>query len=80
MSVLEKHQQDALEQAYEILKEHFDASLIVVTAIVQHEEKESEATQIFWAGGYMHALGHADYARYKIRQARDVRESAPGDD
>jgi hypothetical protein len=79
MSVLAEHQKEALEQAYDLLKEHFDASLLVVTAVVMDGDEEREATQIYWAGGYMQALGHSDYARYKIRQARDIRESAPGD-
>lgn len=80
MSVLADHQQEALEQAYDLLKEHFDASLLVVTAIVNVGDREQEATQIYWAGGYMHALGHCNYANYMVQKERDVRESAPGED
>lgn len=71
----EAHQQEALEKAYELLKEHFDASIIVVTATsIPGEPVETDATQVYWAGGVMNAIGQAEFALRKIldKNSRNV--------
>lgn len=65
MSALSDAQHDALKQAYDLLGEHFEHSLIAIATTVGKDEKE-EATQVFWRGGRVAAIGLAYESQRRI--------------
>lgn len=65
MSALTEAQSQAAERAYDILREHFDASLIVVLATTGADDHQ-EASRVFWHGGRTLALGLATEAKDRI--------------
>ncbi|MFM7009374.1 MAG: hypothetical protein ACKO0Z_08615 [Betaproteobacteria bacterium] len=58
-------QRQALQQAYSLLGEHFDRALIVVDAELDGDDG-ANAHEVLWKGGYMAALGMAEYARCRM--------------
>ncbi len=56
-------QQQALERAYAILGEHFDAALIVVC---WERDDRSDAFRLIYKGGFASALGLSVYATHRL--------------
>lgn len=65
---LEQHQRDALEAAYELLREHFDSSLISVST---SNSNGKESTEVYWAGGYITAIGLAYHSARSIENVKE---------
>lgn len=72
-------QQEALEQAYRLLGEHFDGSVIAVSGDVNVEGKENDAVRVFWSGGYVSAVGLAQLALQGILKNEPTGDQAPDD-
>lgn len=79
MSLYTDAQKEALEKAYDLLGEHFDASLIVVSAEVQDpaDEKSSDCIRVYWSGGFPNAIGLASIAAAKIMENDPMTEAQP---
>lgn len=80
MSAINAAQQQALEHAYRILSEHFDDSLIVIGTQSDQatpDGGQGDAIQVFWAGGYLSALGMCEKARHVILGAGSMPENLP---
>ncbi len=54
-------QQDALNQAYAVLGEHFEHSLIVIN--FEHKVRASSVNICMYSGGFASALGMATFAQ-----------------
>lgn len=63
-------QEAALRKAYELLGEHFDALLIVVSADV--EDVEPCSMRDLRYKGYIEAVGMATWAQHKLLQEPDI--------
>ena len=50
--------------AWEILGEHFDRALIVVEW--DCADDKGSAKEVRWTGGYLFAVGAAEFAKYKL--------------
>lgn len=74
MKEFHQHQKDAVKQAYDLLKEHFDSCLITVTTA---NTDEAECSQVFWAGGYAMAVGNSSITTHKLLSTRDLRDNEP---
>lgn len=61
-------QRSAIQQAYSILGEHFDASIIVVDYDIASGEQE-QAHVGYWNGGSMRALGLCLFAQKNILES-----------
>lgn len=86
MSQLTKAQDQALEQARQLLAEHFDTAVIAVLANGLHDDGgQSEITSIHHTGGRMAAIGLAVEAQRAIQAIKgwekydehDERERGP---
>ena len=61
-------QSDAIEQIRHLVREHFDAGLVAVTAEIE-ESDIHDSTEILWHGGYARAIGLCQIARKRIQKA-----------
>jgi len=60
-------QREAVQKAYQILGEHFDCSLIVVSfEMVDDQNEQANAHVCYWHGGFMPALGLATYCHDRM--------------
>jgi hypothetical protein len=65
---LTEHQEQALQQAYRLLGDHFDGALIaVVTEVGNFDGEAKEASRVLWSGGYMQARGLCAEADDRLR-------------
>ena len=64
-------QTEKLEQAWDILTEHFDRVLLVV----DHETPDrTDTSKVYWHGGYMSAIGMARYCEAMIITRKDTNQ------
>ena len=60
-------QRKAIQQAYELLGEHFNASIIAVTFEVEGEDgRRVNSQEYLWNGGSMNAIGLATMLRHRL--------------
>lgn len=60
-------QEDALKKAYTLLGEHFDYALISISTDYEADMTgRTCAQEVVWKGGYISAIGLAEYAKHKI--------------
>lgn len=64
MEALNKHQQDALERAYDLLGEHFDHAVIITGWDV--DSTAAMAYKLIFKGGSLSALGLCNWAADRI--------------
>ncbi len=65
MNEFTKAQIEALDKCYDILKEHFDASVFAVVADMETNDTQ-EVNTTYWHGGRVRALGLAHIAVHKL--------------
>ena len=72
-------QDEALSKAYQLLTEHFDCALIIVSSDMEDNEThdEVEGSRIFWSGGYLNALGMAVQAQSRLNETRGYEKLEP---
>lgn len=81
MSSLTKAQNAALEQARQLLAEHFDTAVIAVLANgLHHDGGQSEITSIHHTGGRMAAIGLAVEAQRAIQSIKGYERYDEHDD
>lgn len=80
MTPLTPSEKEALEKAYQLLGEHFEASLIVVTTLTESDGRNTESSRVYWSGGYQCAIGHAESAKHMLLSLKGVTEVRPGED
>lgn len=68
-------QEQAMEKVYDILREHFDASVFAVVTDIEATDGQ-EVNTIYWHGGRIRALGLAHLATHKltVRASDDLGE------
>lgn len=64
--MLEKHQEEALQKAFELLRGHFDGCLVVVAT--EDATLPEEIDRVLWSGGYAIALGMTCLAQSAIEE------------
>lgn len=72
-----KAQEDAMEKVYDILKEHFDASVFAVVTDIESTDGQ-EVNTIYWHGGRVRALGLSHLAIHKLtnKMSEDLEEKS----
>jgi hypothetical protein len=72
-------QRAALQKAYDLLTEHFEAAIIVCDwECDDPDEKRTSAHECWWHGGSIAAIGLAAYAKDRILRS-GTRYYGPGD-
>jgi hypothetical protein len=61
-------QSDAIDQIRHLVREHFEAGVIALTAEVE-ESDTHDSTEIVWHGGYARATGLCRIAEKRIRKS-----------
>ena len=59
-------QEQALVKVADLLSEHFDSSLIIVSTELEVDGQTVDCEQMGWNGGYINAIGLAEYALHRL--------------
>lgn len=71
-------QKEILQKALDLIGEHFDCALLVVST--ECEDCASEISEVYWRGGFFKAVGAAEMAKHKILASSTRADKLPGED